>query len=222
MPSPPADPTAPLVAIVACHGQGLFEFGCAVGLFAPVRPELGVAWYRTQLCAGEPGALRMLGNAGAAALRSQRVDDADIIVIPGWREPSERPPQALLDALIRAHARGARIASICSGAFVLAWAGLLDGRQATTHWRLTEALAREFPRIDVREDALYVDTGSIITSAGSATGMDMMLHMVRKDYGARVANLVAERLVLAPWRDAGRSQRVSRAIPHGEPTRWQS
>jgi len=78
---------------------------------------------------------------------------------------------------------------------VLAWAGLLDGRQATTHWRLTEALARDFPRIDVREDVLYVDTGSIITSAGSATGMDMMLHMVRKDYGARVANLVAERLV---------------------------
>ena len=102
---------------------------------------------------------------------------------------------------------------------MLAWAGLLDGRQATTHWRLTEALARDFPRIDVREDVLYVDTGSIITSAGSATGMDMMLHMVRKDYGARVANLVAERLVLAPWRDAGRSQRVSRAIPHGEPTR---
>ncbi len=95
----------------------------------------------------------------------------------------------------------------------------LDGRQATTHWRLTEALARDFPRIDVREDVLYVDTGSIITSAGSATGMDMMLHMVRKDYGARVANLVAERLVLAPWRDAGRSQRVSRAIPNGEPTR---
>lgn len=220
MPSPPAGPAAPLVAIVACHGQGLFEFGCAVGLFAPIRPELGVAWYRTQLCAGEPGALRMLGNAQVQLpCDLSTVDDADIIVIPGWREPSERPPQALLDALNRAHARGARIASICSGAFVLAWAGLLDGRQATTHWRLTEALAREFPRIDVREDALYVDTGSIITSAGSATGMDMMLHMVRKDYGARVANLVAERLVLAPWRDAGRSQRVSRAIPHGEPTR---
>lgn len=220
MPSPPADPTAPLVAIVACHGQGLFEFGCAVGLFAPVRPELGVAWYRTQLCAGEPGALRMLGGTQVQLPYAlDTVDDADIIVIPGWREPSERPPQALLDTLIRAHGRGARIASICSGAFVLAWAGLLDGRQATTHWRLTEALARDFPRIDVREDVLYVDTGSIITSAGSATGMDMMLHMVRKDYGARVANLVAERLVLAPWRDAGRSQRVSRPIPNGEPTR---
>lgn len=160
MPSPPADPTAPLVAIVACHGQGLFEFGCAVGLFAPIRPELGVAWYRTQLCAGEPGTLRMLGSTQMQLPYSlDAVEDADIIVIPGWREPSERPPQALLDALIRAHARGARIASICSGAFVLAWAGLLDGRQATTHWRLTEALAREFPRIDVREDVLYVEIG---------------------------------------------------------------
>ena len=214
------DPTAPTVAIVACHGQGLFEFGCAVGLFAPVRPELGVAWYRTQLCAGEPGALRMLGSAQVQLPHSlDAVDDADIIVIPGWREPSERPPQALLDALCRAHGRGARIASICSGAFVLAWAGLLDGRQATTHWRLTDTLAQAFPRIHVRDDVLYVDTGSLLTSAGSATGMDMLLHMVRKDYGARVANLVAERLVLAPWRDAGRSQRVSRAIPLGEPTR---
>ncbi|KAF1017426.1 MAG: HTH-type transcriptional regulator CdhR [Stenotrophomonas maltophilia] len=211
---------APTVAIVACHGQGLFEFGCAVGLFAPIRPELGEAWYRTRLCAAEPGALRMLGSTQVQLPHGlDAVDDADIVLVPGWRDPAERPPQALLDALNRAHTRGARIGSICSGAFVLAWAGLLDGREATTHWRLTAGLAHAFPRVRVREDVLYVDTGSVITSAGSATGMDMMLHMVRKDYGARVANLVAERLVLAPWRDAGRSQRVTRAIPVGEPTR---
>ncbi|MGH8036584.1 MAG: helix-turn-helix domain-containing protein [Stenotrophomonas sp.] len=149
----------------------------------------------------------------------EALDHADTIIVPGWRDPAERPPQALLDALTRAHRRGARIASICSGAFVLAWAGLLDGRSATTHWRLTDTLARAFPAITVREDVLYVDAGSIITSAGSATGMDMMLHLVRKDYGAHVANLVAERLVLAPWRDAERSQRVVRSIPNGEPTR---
>lgn len=220
MPSPIDPHAAPTVAIVACHGQGLFEFGCAVGLFAPVRPELGVSWYATQLCAAEPGALRMLGNAHVQLPHGLEVlDHADIVVVPGWRDPAERPPQALLDAIARAHDRGARIASICSGAFVLAWAGLLDGRSATTHWRLTELLARAFPDISVREDVLYVDAGSVITSAGSATGMDMMLHMVRKDYGARVANLVAERLVLAPWRDAERSQRVARTIPLGEPTR---
>lgn len=215
------DPHAPpTVAIVACHGQGLFEFGCAVGLFAPVRPELGVAWYTTQLCAAEAGALRMLGSAHVQLPHGlEALEQADTIVIPGWRDPAERPPQPLLEALTRAHQRGARITSICSGAFVLAWAGLLDGRSATTHWRLTETLAREFPHITVREDVLYVDEGSILTSAGSATGMDMMLHLVRKDYGARVANLVAERLVLAPWRDADRSQRVVRSIPQGEPTR---
>lgn len=211
---------SPLVAIVVCHGQGLFEFGCAVGLFAPVRPELGVAWYRTALCAAEEGPLKMVAGAQVQVPHGlETVDHADIVLIPGWRDPAERPPQALIDALIRAHRRGARIASICSGAFVLAWAGLLDGRTATTHWRLTETLAKQFPRVTVREDALYVDTGDIITSAGSATGMDMMLHMVRRDYGARVANLISERLVLAPWRDAERSQRVGRAIPTGEPSK---
>jgi AraC family transcriptional activator FtrA len=210
----------PTLAIVACHGQGLFEFGCAVGLFAPIRPELDVAWYTTQLCAAEPGALRMLGGTHVQLPHGlDALDHADTIVVPGWRDPAERPPQPLLDALTRAHQRGARITSICSGAFVLAWAGLLDGRSATTHWRLTETLARAFPNISVRDDVLYVDEGSILTSAGSATGMDMMLHLVRKDYGARVANLVAERLVLAPWRDAERSQRVVRSIPIGEPTR---
>lgn len=220
MPANDDNTRAPLVAIVACHGQGLFEFGCAVGLFAPVRPELEVDWYRTALCAAEEGPLRMLGGTQVQVPDGlATVDHADIVVIPGWRDPLERPPQALIDALLRAHRRGARIASICSGAFVLAWAGLLDERTATTHWRLTETLARHFPRITVREDVLYVDTGSVITSAGSATGMDMMLHMVRRDYGARVANLISERLVLAPWRDAERSQRVVRAIPSGEPSK---
>ncbi|MCC4609998.1 DJ-1/PfpI family protein [Xanthomonas campestris pv. zinniae] len=112
-----------------------------------------------------------------------RLDDADVIVIPGWRNPDECPPTALLDKLRAAHARGARLASICSGAFVLAHAGLLDGLSATTYWRLTDLLASRFPRIEVRANVLYVDTGSILTSAGSATGMDMMLHMVRKDNG---------------------------------------
>lgn len=211
---------APLVAILAYQQLGLFEFGCAVGLFAPQRPELDVEWYRSVVCACEPGALKTLGGCllqPPATL--DRLDDADVIVIPGWRNPDECPPAALLDKLRAAHARGARLASICSGAFVLAYAGLLDGHSATTHWRLTDLLASRFPAIEVRADVLYVDTGSILTSAGSATGMDMLLHMVRKDYGTHVANLVAQRLVLAPWRDGERSQLVNRSIPLGEPNR---
>lgn len=212
--------SAPLVAILAYQQLGLFEFGCAVGLFAPVRPELEVEWYRSAVCACEPGPLRALGGLQVQAPHGLDVlDEADIVVIPGWRNPEECPPQALLDKLRAAHARGARLASICSGAFALAWAGLLDGKDATTHWRLTDLLARRFPAVHVRENALYVDTGQVITSAGSATGMDMLLHMVRKDYGIRVANLVAQRLVLAPWRDGERSQVVNRSIPHGEPSR---
>ncbi len=213
-------PASPLVAILAYEPLALFEFGCAVGMFAPVRPELEVAWYRSGICACEPGSLRALGGIRVDVVHGlELIDDADIVVIPGWCNPEECPPPALLDALRRAHARGARLASICSGAFVLAWAGLLDGCSATTHWRLTDLLARRFPRVQVRANVLYVDAGAVITSAGSATGMDMMLHMVRKDYGIRVANLVAQRLVLAPWRDGERSQLVNRSIPLGEPTR---
>jgi AraC family transcriptional activator FtrA len=210
----------PLVAILAYENLSLFEFGCAVGLFAPVRPELQVEWYRSAVCAAESGALKALGGVRIEVAHGlELLDEADIVVIPGWRNPEECPPQLLLDKLRAAHRRGARLASICSGAFVLAWAGLLDGRVATTHWRLTDLLASKFPQIEVHADVLYVDNGQIMTSAGSATGMDMMLHMVRKDYGIRVANLVAQRMVLAPWRDADRSQIVTRAIPVGEPTR---
>lgn len=211
---------SPLVVIVAYENLGLFEFGCAVGLFAPVRPELDVAWYRTAICACEPGALKALGGVRVEVQHGlDLIDEADIVVIPGWRNPEECPPLELLDKLRAAHARGARLASICSGAFVLAWAGLLNGKVATTHWRLTDLLARLFPDVTVHADVLYVDNGQIMTSAGSATGMDMLLHMVRKDYGTRVANLLAQRLVLAPWRDADRSQRVTRSIPRGEPSR---
>lgn len=216
----PAAGPPPLVAILAYQHLGLFEFGCALGMFVPVRPELEVDWYRSMICACEPGPLQALGGVRVEVPYGlDAIDEADIVLVPGWRNPDECPPPPLLDKLRAAHARGARLATICSGAFVLAWAGLLDGNEATTHWRLTALLASRFPQVRVREDVLYVDAGQIITSAGSATGMDMMLHMVRKDYGTRVANLVAQRLVLPPWRDADRSQIVTRTIPSGEPSR---
>src|SRR5205823_4969279 len=112
------------------------------------------------------------------------------------RDPAEPPPQQLIAALRRAHARGARLCSICSGAFVLAHAGLLDGRKATTHWRYFERLAAAFPAIAIEADALYVEDDGIVTSAGSAAGLDMLLHLVRSDFGADIANRVAQRLVI--------------------------
>ena len=130
----------------------------------------------------------------------------------------EPPPAALLTALQRAHRRGARLVSICSGVFVLAAAGLLDGRRATTHWRYLEVLRSRFPRIRVEPDVLYVDEGDVLTSAGSAAGIDLCLHIVRKDFGAEIANQVARRLVMPPHRDGGQAQFAVRPMPPDETT----
>ncbi len=194
-----------------------FEFGCTVELFALERPELGVEWYEFAVCAAEPGPIRALGGVTLQApYAPELLERADTIVIPGWRDADEAPPPALLALIRAAHARGARLCSICSGVFVLAAAGVLDGRRATTHWRYAEKLARRFPRIEVLADDLYVDAGQVITSAGSAAGLDMLLHLVRRDYGARVGNLVAQRLVVAPHREGGQAQFLPRPMAHDE------
>jgi AraC family transcriptional activator FtrA len=202
------------VAILAYDRLCTFEFGCAVELFALERPELGVDWYSYAVCAIEPGPLRAAGGLTLQAPHGlDALDGAGTIVIPGWRDADEAPPPALLDALRRAHARGARLCSICSGAFVLAHAGLLDGRQATTHWRYFERLAAGFPAVTIAPDALYVEDGNIVTSAGSAAGLDMLLHLVRSDFGAEIANRVAQRLVIPAHRDGDQAQRVARPLP---------
>lgn len=190
-----------------------FEFAIAVEVFALPRPELKVDWYRFSVCSFDARPLRatggvsVLARGGAGALRN-----ADTIVIPGWRDPDELPPKALLAALRRAHDRGATLLSICSGVFVLAAAGLLDGKRATTHWRYVDQLRAKYPCIDVEPDVLYVDEGRVLTSAGSAAGIDLCLHIVRRDYGAEVANQVARRLVVPPHRDGGQSQYVRAPI----------
>src|SRR5205814_1914074 len=184
-----------LVVALAYDRLCTFEFGCVVEVFALPRPELGARWYRFAVCAAERTPLRALGGFTLAVPRSLRMlDRADTIIVPGWRDAHEPPPPALLDRLRAAHRRGVRICSICSGVFVLAAAGLLDGRRATTHWGYAKLLSERYPAIDVAIDELYVDEGPIVTSAGSAAGLDMMLHLVRRDHGARVANVVAQRL----------------------------
>lgn len=202
------------VAIVAYDGLCTFEFGCAIELFALERPELDVAWYEYSVCGAEPGPLRAFGGLTFQAPYGLDVlDRADTIIVPGWRNPEEPPPIALAAALRTAAARGARICSICSGAFVLAYAGLLDGRKATTHWQYIERLATRFPLIAVDSAALYVEDGSIVTSAGSAAGLDMLMHLVRTDFGVEVANRVAQRLVIPGHRDGSQAQVVRRPIP---------
>ena len=206
------------VAIVAYDGLCTFEFGCAVELFALERPELGVRWYTHAVCAVEPGPLRAMGGLTVQVPHGlDALAQADTIVIPGWRDPAEAPPAALADALRAAHARGARICSICSGAFVLAGAGLLDGRRATTHWRYLDAMRVRFPDIELDPSALYVEDGGIVTSAGSAAGLDMLLHLVRSDFGAAVANRVAQRLVIPAHRDGDQAQLVARPMPDAGP-----
>ncbi len=209
----PGHPPHSRVVALAYDGLCTFEFGCAYEIFGLPRPELDRPWYRFDVCAAEPGPLRA---AGGLAVRAPydlgSVEQADTVIVPGWRGANEPPPQPLLDALKRVSGRGGRLVSICSGVFVLAAAGVLDGKRATTHWRYTEVLARRYPDIRVDPDVLYVDEGSVLTSAGSAAGLDLCLHIVRRDHGAAIANDVARRLVLAPHRDGGQQQFVAAPI----------
>src|SRR5688572_27497767 len=196
-----------LVAAVAYDGLCLFEFGVAAELFGLARPELGEPWYEFAVVGIEKRSFRSLGGVTVHATKGLALlERARTIVLPGWKDPGERPPARFLRALIAAHARGARLMSICSGAFILGYAGLLDGRRATTHWRYTEQFRSLFPKVTVLPEVLYVDEGQIITSAGSAAGIDAGLHLIRRDFGAAVANSVARRLVVTPHRDGGQKQ----------------
>jgi AraC family transcriptional activator FtrA len=197
------------VAVLAYDGLCTFEFGIVVEIFGLRRPELDVDWYEFEVCSLDRGPLRATGGVtiqpagGARALRR-----AGTIVIPGWRDVDERPPQAVLDIVRAAHARGVRLVTICTGVFILAEAGLLDGKRVTTHWRHVDRLRARFPKVRVEPDVLYVDEGDILTSAGSAAGIDLCLHIVRRDYGAEIANQVARRLIVPPQRDGGQSQYI--------------
>ncbi|PRC93230.1 transcriptional regulator FtrA [Solimicrobium silvestre] len=206
-----------LVVALAYDGLCTFEFGCTVELFALKRPELDVDWYEFAICAAETGPIRAAGGFTLEVPHSLALlDSAATIIIPGWRDADELPAAALLDKIRAAYERGARLCSICSGVFVLAAAGVLNGKRATTHWRYAERLTQRYPAIKVQSDALYVDEGQIITSAGSAAGLDMLLHLVRRDYGAKIGNQVAQRLVVAPHREGGQAQFVPRPMAFDE------
>ena len=212
-----------LVAAVAYDGLCLFEFGVAAELFGLARPELGEPWYEFAVVGIERRGFRSLGGVSIHAAKGLSVlDKARTIVLPGWKDPRERPPARFLRALRAAHERGARLMSICSGAFILGYAGLLDGRRATTHWRYTEQFRALFPKVELIPEVLYVDEGQIITSAGSAAGIDAGLHLIRRDFGAAVANRVARRLVVTPHREGGQKQFIPSALAEQGGSRFEA
>ncbi len=210
----PPEPAGPLVAVLIYDGLCTFEFGQAYELFGLPRPEFGANWYRYQTVAIEDGPILAAGGLEIKAEQQlNALELADIIIIPGWRGIETPVPKDLTEALQQAHKRGARLASICSGAFVLAEAGLLNGRVATTHWRYADALQARFPAINVKEDRLYSETDRVFTSAGSAAGLDLALHIIRQDYGSKVANTVAKRLVAPPLREGTQTQYAEQPVP---------
>lgn len=206
----------PTVSVLAYDGMSAFETGIVTEVFGLVWSDIDVPWYRLKICTERAEPVSVVG--GATLHTPNGLDElarADTVVIPSVEDIGRKPSPELVAALRRAHKRGARIVSICSGAFALAEAGLLDGRRATTHWRYAEELRRKYPRIDVDANSLYVDGDDVLTSAGCAAGLDLCLHLVRKDFGAGVANAVARRLVVPPHRDGGQAQYIESAISAG-------
>ncbi|RCW27650.1 AraC family transcriptional regulator with amidase-like domain [Ciceribacter lividus] len=209
----PAPTTGPLVVALVYDGLCTFEFGIVTEIFGLSRPEMGPGWYRFATCAVDEGPMRAHGGLTVTADGGiDRLDEADIIVVPGWRGVDMPVPDGLLRQLRAAHARGARLVSLCSGAFVLAATGLLDKGVATTHWRYADALRRKHPGLVVDEASLYRSHDGIFTAAGSAAGIDLLIEMIRHDFGPAAANSVARRLVMPAHRSGGQAQFLERPV----------
>jgi transcriptional regulator GlxA family with amidase domain len=209
-----ASPAATTIAVVAFDGISPFHLSVPCLVFGEDRQAIGVPPFRLVVCAETTGRLRTSVGFGIdiehdlGALRR-----AQIVIVPSWRDPAEPVPPALLDALRRAHRRGAQIVGLCLGAFVLAEAGLLDGRTASTHWGYADTFAARYPKVRLDPQVLYVDDGTVLTSAGTAASLDCCLHLLRQRCGAEVANRVARRLVVAPHRDGGQGQFIEQPVP---------
>jgi AraC family transcriptional activator FtrA len=208
------EPDKRSVAALLYDGLGTFEFAIAAEVFGLDRPEFGEDWYRFTSCSEGRRPVRANGHISIAPEAGlEALAGAGTIIIPGWNSCGEPPSGAVAEAILGAHANGARLVTICSGVFLLAALGLVDGQAVTTHWRYADRLRALFPRVKVNPDVLYVDNGNILTSAGSAAGIDLLLHIVRKDFGPERANQVARRLVMPPHREGGQSQFIERPVP---------
>ena len=216
------------VAVVVVNGFLPFEFGTICEVFGVDRADDRLPSYEFAVVAGEPPPIRAHNDFTMhPACGLERLEEADLIALPAVDDhrlsiyagqPCPGPgepqpfPEELLAALRRAVDRGARVLSVCSGAFILGEAGLLDGRRCTTHWRNAEELARRYPEAKIDPDVLYVDEDPVITSAGTAAGIDACLYLVRKEQGSRVANGIARRMVVPPHRDGGQAQYVVQPV----------
>lgn len=202
------------VAVLALPDVVPFDLVIGAQVFGDPRPHGGVAKYRMLLCGPAPGLVPMASGVPIGVpLGLEALAQADTVVVPGRSEADAPVAPHVVEALAAAAARGARLLSICTGAFVLGEAGALDGRRATTHWAHTDRLAARYPRATVDPRVLYVDEGAVLTSAGMAAGIDLCLHVVRGDHGAEVANAIARRMVVAPHRTGGQAQFIEQPVP---------
>ena len=201
-----------IVAVVAFDRMSPFHLSVPCVVFGESHP--GGPQFQLRVCQVEPGPLRT--TAGFEVVTQHGLESLDLastIIVPSWRDPAERPPQALLDALVAAHVRGVSVVGLCLGAYVLAEAGLLDGRRATTHWAYKDDFSKRYPAVALNADVLYIEDGNLITSAGTAAGIDCCLHMVRQRYGSESANRIARRLVVPPHRQGGQAQFIDQPLP---------
>ena len=206
------------VAMVVPERPGLFEIGVIQEVFGVDRTDDGVPAIDFRACSETPGQPVAMDN-GISMVFSHGLDaaeEADLVIAPAYGDPEEAPSEAILDVFRRAHARGAWVLSVCSGAFLLGHAGLLDGRACTTHWRHTEELRALFPEARIDPDVLFVEDDRVVTSAGTAAGIDACLHHVRCELGAAVANKIARRMVVPPQRDGGQRQYIDLPVPDCE------
>lgn len=201
-----------VVSVLAFDRISPFHLSVPCVVFGDRHPGLPIFDFR--VCGLESGPLRTTaGFAVLAAHSLAGLADADIVIVPSWRDIGETPPAELLTALQAAAARGATVVGLCLGAYVLAAAGLLDGRQATTHWAYAADFAARFPAVRVDPEVLYVEDGQLLTSAGTAAGLDCCLHLLRQRFGSEQTNAVARRLVVPPHRQGGQAQFIERPLP---------
>lgn len=210
-------PPAHRVVVAATHGAPIFEMAIPCEVFSGIRNDLADPWYDLRVCANSD-TIRTQGDFAPSTRHGlDTLVDADTVVVPACANVHDRQPPELVDAVRAAYDNGTRIVSLCSGAFVLAAAGILDGRPATTHWRYADLLAARFPKVRVDASVLYTDDGNILTSAGVTAGLDLCLHVVRLDHGAAVANALAKRLVMPAHRPGGQAQYIDTPAPPADP-----